>query len=112
MTSYDDPTVAGQGHVTRAVVYAPDGSAEVQNDYAYDPYGNAATVTLTVVGEAAPFVTRTDFDPQKRPATVTLPDESTVNSWVTPPAVRLWVRPQASGVAANTVWSPTVPSTG
>ena len=76
--TYDDPSVGGQSLVTRTAVLAPDATVEVQNDYAYDLYGDAVTLTLTVVGEPAPFVTATRFDPQKRPVAQTLPDGTVV----------------------------------
>lgn len=72
--TYDDPALNGAGRLTRLSV-AANGSTESQYDYGYDLYGNTSRVTLTIEG-AAPFVTATTFDPQKRNVSETLPDGS------------------------------------
>ncbi|MBV8518347.1 MAG: VCBS repeat-containing protein [Acidobacteria bacterium] len=75
--TYDQAT-NGNGQLTRVVVTAPDGSFESQYDYAFDDYGNTNSVTLTIAGQASPFVTTYVFDPQKRVVEETFPDTTSL----------------------------------
>jgi len=64
----------GKNLLARVVARRDDGSVESQYDFAYDPYGNITTSTVTVDGEASPFVTTSVFDPQNRVVQQTFPD--------------------------------------
>ncbi|HJQ27375.1 MAG TPA: RHS repeat-associated core domain-containing protein [Blastocatellia bacterium] len=74
--AYDNPSANGMGRLTQVAVKASDGALESQYDFSYDAYGNVITTTLTVAGEPAAFVTRSNFDPQSRLIGQTLPDGS------------------------------------
>lgn len=73
---YDDPSVNGLGHLSRVTVLTADQSVESQYEFVYDGYANAATNTLSIAGEALPFVTTSTFDPQKRVIAQNMPDGS------------------------------------
>ena len=76
--TYDDPACNGQGHLTMVKVQASDQSVQSQYDYCYDKYANTNRTTLTIAGEAAPFVTSSLYDPQKRLVVQTMPDNSSL----------------------------------
>jgi RHS repeat-associated protein len=76
--TYDGAVPFGIGRLTLVAITAADKSPESSNAFSYDAYGNAASSTLTVTGEAAPFLTSSTFDPQNRLVSQTMPDRSTL----------------------------------
>ena len=72
--TYDDPSVNGQGRLTRVKATAADNSTESQFDFSYDSYGNVSATTLTIGAVPTPFVTASVFDPQQRVVEQTMPD--------------------------------------
>lgn len=75
---YDVAAGNGRGRLSQTTVRLASGEVQSQVALGYDAWGNVADRALTVIGESAPFVTRTVSDPQRRIVQQTNPDQSSL----------------------------------